>query len=699
MPDSREIALQNQEHFAYARDRGHLEFLRKADKCDDYIANRQWDEEVAAKLDRAGKPVITINKTLTSLAAVMGEQLAVESDTSFRSASGGNPETAAALDKVWINFSQNNNLEWLKSEMAADGFIRSRGFIDMRMRWNDNFKGDIQAKLVNSKNVVIDPDADTYDPDDWSQVFLTKWMNVQTLGRQYGKRFERELKARPESAFTNNYDMVDWEPDNFGGNALRDVYSQGDNNLKRMYRIVERQFKDIKNVECFLNPETGDMREIPDNWEHNRVNLVLEQYGWKIYRKEVEKIRWTVTVDDIVLFNDVSPYKHFTPIPFFPFFRYGTTIGIVENMLSPQDLLNKSTSQELHIVTQTANSGWIVKHGELMNMTLEELEDRGGEDGLVISINGNPKTDIEKIKPNQVPTGLDRISYKADEFLKETSMVSDSMRGFDRADVAAKAIQEKKQSGLISMAKPFSNLEFSQWMIARNFIDLVQAYMTEERVLQITSTNPLKEDEEVVVNQVTPEGNVVNDLTLGEYRAVIVPTSTRDTFEEGQFDSAMRMREAGIAIPDANVVQNSPLVDKADLVQTLKARDGMADPTESEKRMAEIDEQLKVMEAQEKEADIALKNAQAQLAQAKAASEGTGGAPGQGQGPDEAALVKVASDRELALKKIQNDAEQARRDRELEWRKHASTMKLEHDKIDANLEMKSAEKKSRRIEE
>ncbi|WP_230685339.1 hypothetical protein, partial [Streptococcus pneumoniae] len=92
-----------------------------------------------------------------------------------------------------------------------------------------------------------------------------------------------------------------------------------------------------------------------------------------------------------------------------------------------QELLNKTSSQELHVVNTTANSGYKVRSGSLTNMTPEELEQRGAETGIVIETNGDPESDVVKIQPNQVPAGLDRISYKAEEHIKTISGVSDYM--------------------------------------------------------------------------------------------------------------------------------------------------------------------------------------------------------------------------------------------------------------------------------
>ena len=36
----------------------------------------------------------------------------------------------------------------------------------------------------------------------------------------------------------------------------------------------------------------------------------------------------------------------------------------------------------------------------------------------------------------------------------------------------------------------------------------------------------------MAVNQATPEGQIINDLTLGEYDVVIATAPARDTFDE-----------------------------------------------------------------------------------------------------------------------------------------------------------------------
>lgn len=702
MAREKQVALENMDRFAYARDNGHLAIIEKMELCDRYFEGNQWDDAIRARLERLGKPVITINKVLATCAAIFGDQLQNRADVRFRPAKEGLADVANALDKVWMHIATTNNVDWLESEVAADGFIRSRGFFDVRMNFDDHIMGEARIKQLNSKNVVIDPDADTYDPDGWKECFVTRWLTANDIERLYGDSYARELRGRPQHAFTSQYDTVDWLPDSFGNKADNSAMNGADidDESRRLFRIIERQYKELRMRECFVDLETGDTRPIPEGWGRERIAMVMQQYNLGTYKKKVEEIRWTSSVDNIVLHDSFSPYRHFTPVPYFPFFRHGKTIGIVENLISPQDLLNKSISQELHIVNTTANSGWVMKNGSLINMTPEELEERGGEDGLVLVTAGGPK-DIDKIQPNQVPSGIDRLSFKADEGLKEVSMVSDSMRGFDRADVAAKAIQAKQSRGQVSLTKPFENLALTRKILARNVLDLVQTFYTETRVLDITGRNLTDQPEQITINEVTPEGEIVNDLTVGEYDVIISTVPARESVEQSQFMEALEMRQLGIMIPDDVLVEHSHLNRKNEIAERIKEANGGGDPSEAEQEMQQLDMELKRLELEEKRADTKVKNANALLNEVRAQKERME-AEGDGDTGEadkvEAELVKMAMERERMLEEITLQREKTEEEIDLMWAKfrlesrmNNARIELERDKAEGQQDI--AEKK------
>jgi len=632
MPIDSTTTIKNWNRYAYCRDNGHLDYVKKADKCERNYAGDQWDPVDKAKLDAVRRPALTINKIISTIGNVLGEQIYNRAETSFRPRSGAPAQTAEILTKVFKQISDNNQLDWKRSDMFADGVIGSRGYLDIRLSHTDSAQGEVCITNPNPKNVVLDPDGEEYDPDTWSEVFTTKWVTADDIAVLYTEADAELLRNRAMGMFQYGEDSVT-DRDRFGKQINPQQTSGHDeSNVIRNIRLLERQFRKLDKQKHFLSPETGDMRPVPEEFDRNRIAFYVQKYGFQVVTKLVRRIRWQAQADNVLLHDEWSPYKHLTIIPYFPIFRHGNTLGLVENLLGSQELLNKVSSQELHIANTTANSGWKAKAGSLTNMTVQELEEKGAQTGLVIEV--NDMDGLEKITPNAVPSALDRISYKAEEHIKTISGVSDSMQGFDREDVAAKAIQAKRQAGSTNQAKPLDSLTRSDYYVARATLDLVQEFYTEERLMTITHDEATGESQTFTINQANPEletgeetaenpyQEIVNDLTLGEYDVVVSSVPRRETLEDSQFEQAMSMREAGIMLPDSVMVDNSRLINKKDIIKQM-AGDQTSPEAQAQKALQQRGQAAEVAktegEAASKHADAGLKAAKTQETSVKAA--------------------------------------------------------------------------------
>ncbi len=312
----------------------------------------------------------------------------------------------------------------------------------------------------------------------------------------------------------------------------------------------------------------------------------------------MRKVRWTVTADTVVLFDDWSPYGHFTIVPYFPYFRRGKPFGMVRNLLSPQEQLNKITSQELHIVNTTANSGWIVENGSLSGMTADDLEEHGAETGLVLEFNRG-STPPAKIPPNQIPTGLDRLGQKAAANIKQISGISEAMLGMDSPEVSGVAIKQKQNRGSLLLQVPLDNLAKTRQYLAEKILQLVQAYYTEERIIQVTDeSDPYKPRKKLRVNEMSPEGAVINDLTIGEYDVIVGTAPARDNFDEMQFAEAIELRQVGVPIPDDMIVEYSHLSRKADIAERIRQMQGTAPPSEQQLQLQQFQMESQIRSTQ-----------------------------------------------------------------------------------------------------
>tara|TARA_X000001382_G_scaffold130053_1_gene123719 strand:- start:496 stop:2619 length:2124 start_codon:yes stop_codon:yes gene_type:complete len=589
--------------YTRARDSGHEEYIDMAKKCDMYYRGDQWDEFDMQQLDDQGRPALTINTILPTINAVLGEQSTKKADIQFKPRGGGNQDVADVLTKVYQQIADNNKLEWIENQVFSDGLIQDRGYFDVRIDFSDHIMGEVKIEAKDPLDILIDPDAKHYDPRTWNEIFESKWMSIDEVEEVYGQDKADKLRMLAETGTTLGADSMEYEEERYGDTDEHNYGQQfpGDPENARMLRairVIERQYYRLKECMFYLDPVTGDMRDVPYNWTKKKREQFADQFGLDIMTKTVRKVRWTVTADTVVLFDDWSPYKNFTIVPYFPYFRRGKPFGMVRNLLSPQEQLNKITSQELHIVNTTANSGWIVENGSLAGMTADDLEEHGAETGLVLEFNRG-STPPAKIPPNQIPTGLDRLGQKAAANIKQISGITDAMLGMDSAEVSGVAIQAKQNRGSTMLQVPLTNLAKTRQYLAESILQLVQSYYTEERIIQITDeTDPYKPRTALRVNEMTPEGEVINDLQLGEYDVIVSSAPARDNFDEMQFAEAISLRQVGVPIPDDMIVEYSHLSRKADVADRIRKMQGTAPPTEEQIQLQQFQMESQIRSTQ-----------------------------------------------------------------------------------------------------
>ena len=623
------ISKNNWERYKRARDNGHIDYVEMAKRCDAFYRGDQWDQADIAALDEEGRPALTINTILPTVNTVIGEQSTRRMDISFKPRRNTNEETAVVLNKLFKQIGDNNKLDWTESQIFTDGLIQDRGYFDIRMDFSDHLEGEVRIKAEDPLDILIDPDAKEWDPKTWDEVFKTRWMTTDEIEELYGQKKADKLRVIAENGSSYGMDSIEYEEQRYGDTNANLEYSGSTSpnipeevGAVRAIRVIERQHRKLMNCQFFVDDFTGDMREVPYGWSKQKRNKFASDYGLSVIEKLVKKVKWTVTADKVVLHDDWSPYSDFTIVPYFPYWRRGKPFGMVRNLLSPQEQLNKISSQELHIVNTTANSGWMVESGSLVGMTADDLEEHGAETGLVLEYNRGSALPA-KIPSNTIPTGLDRIAMKASFNIKEISGIGDSMLGTDKPEVSGVAIRAKQERGALMIQVPLDNLTKTRQYLAENVLGLIQNFYTEERVIQVTNEeDPMKPREPMMVNQMTPEGIVVNDLTIGEYDVIVSTAPARDNFDDIQFAQALELKQMGVPIPDDVIIEYSNLQRKNELARRIRVMTGQEPPTEEEAAIMQFQAEAQIRQIQltiaQLEAEVMRTQSEAQLNTAKA---------------------------------------------------------------------------------
>ena len=598
-PDERTIARANWDRFDYVNNRGHRTYCERAQRLEQLFlgGGEQWRAADREKMLAEGRYPIEINEIADAVNTILGFQINNRVAIGLTPRRDASTASAEKMQKVLMKKKDELDYAHLESEMFADGLIQQRGYLDLRVRYDENLNGEPTLELLDPMDVIPDPDAKTYDPDGWADVTISRWLTADEIEADYGPEKAKAItdyygEAIGEEDF-GEYHTNGEERNRFGdpNEDTYDTVAPADEVQLRTrivrYRVVDRQYWRMDRSAVMGYWPTGDVRPM-GNASKQQIQQALRA-GVIMLRRPHRRIRWTISTATVVLHDDWSPYSHFSVIPFFPVFRRGKTRGLVDNLEGPQELLNSSVSTVNQIVRNTANSGYTVEQNTLTNMTTDDLETEGSRNGVVIE-HRQGTAPPKKLEPNQIPTGIRDLVTFGSEKIKGVSGATDAMRGQGGKNQSGVAGQVQQFAAQLSSAKTIDNLGRSRRIFVRLLIEQLQQTLTEPQVMLITETSMTGKqvESELYINQPDPVDGSIFDPTAGEYDYAFTDQPAHVTFQNSQFDQAMRMKEAGISIPDWVPVKHSNLTDKREVMEEMRApkHDPVAE-ADAKKKLAE----------------------------------------------------------------------------------------------------------------
>ena len=164
---------------------------------------------------------------LPTINAVLGEQSTRRMDVNFKPRGRGKQEVADVLDRLFMQISDNNKLEWAESQVFADGLIQDRGWFDIRIDFDDHIQGEVRITAKDPLDILIDPDAKEYDPRTWNEVFESRWMSLDEIEETYGQKKADQLRVAVEQGSVLGTDSVEHEENRYGDTTTGVEYNQG----------------------------------------------------------------------------------------------------------------------------------------------------------------------------------------------------------------------------------------------------------------------------------------------------------------------------------------------------------------------------------------------------------------------------------------------------------------------------------------
>jgi len=567
--DESETALVGKlEKFWREAEEGNESWLQRAIKNYDFYCGKQWDAKTLAALKKEKRPALTINHILPTVNLLSGMERENRNDIHVLPRKGGSQVVADVFTGLAKHSMDLSNGEFEQSMQFLDGGIGGKGWVKLDISYEkDIINGDLNMSRVSSFDVKEDPNAKTYDLNRTAKYVIEYF---------WGDKEQTALlwpnKAEELEGYLEDYCRI-------GGRDIFEIPGVKQTDEDKLephnfrYRIKETWWKTYKR-QLFLI-DKSNLQFIPVHKSQEHVLDALLTKDRELAEKERRPLRYntiervipvmnvTTTLGDIVLENIEDPFSGLTLFPFIRFCPYwadGYTFGVVDNLVSPQEEINKTSSGILHILNRTANTGWLNK--KINGAVKSVLETFGSKAGVVIEYADVPPT---KIEPNQLPQGHFVHKQDAVNNIDRISGVNSANKGQEVKQESGIANLRRQQQGMVISNVVFDNYKYTQQIFGETLIEFIRhsnVYSPQE-IAEICIEEKMKIDPQQLLQ-------AIKSFRVGHYGIKVSQRPSSPTIRLANFEMLARLTEAGFPIPIEFLLESMDVSRKDEMIAIIQ---------------------------------------------------------------------------------------------------------------------------------
>lgn len=472
---------------------------------------------------------------------------------------------------LWA-MTKDNTLETISE--AFDGAVTTgMNLLSVWMDYReDPINGNIRVDNVSYNGYLIDPFFKKHDLSDcnfiWTRKWLTKTQIKSLLPDEASKLDEISSRGTRDGKFQ----------------YMPESYSFGQEDLLTYDEYWYRTYRKQKLV---VDINTGETME----WQGTDEDLELFVQKFQeitVIEQDIPTCKLGIVVQGKVMFHGVNPMGTdlypFVPVlgyyePQLPDFPWRIQ-GVVRGLRDAQYLYNRRKVIELDILESQINSGWKYKENALVNPDDVFLNGQGR--GLALKEEAS-MMDAEQIQAPQVPPSMIELSKILGEEIQQISGVNEELLGSAEDDKSGILSMLRQGAGLTTLQVLFDQLDMSQKLLGRIFIDLIQYNFSPGKIQRIIAEKP------------SPQ---FYSKAFGKYDAVVEEGLNTSTQRQMQFKQLLSLRELGVPVPTNLLIESSTLQNKQQLIEAIEQQE------QQQQQMQQLQMQMAMQEQQAKIKDL-----------------------------------------------------------------------------------------------
>ncbi len=481
---------------------------------------------------------------------ISGHQRRNRKSTVCTPVENGDAETADQFTKIlmWVN-TQESVLETI-SDSFHGSLVTGMNLLQVWMDYRtDPISGNIRVDNCSYNSFLIDPYFRKADLSDcnfiWKRSFMTKRQIISLL---------------PDSAETISGMMGNDSGTGRDGKFqfMPESYNYG---MKNLLTYDEYYYRDYRTQRVLADAQTGEVMEWKSD-DEEALKAFLKMYPQvTVINQEIATVRLAIVVQGKVMYDGPQP-NGIDLYPFVPVFAYyepqmpyypWRIQGVVRGLRDAQYLYNRRKMIELDILESQINSGWVYKEDALVNPKDVFLSGQGR--GLALKAEAQ-MTDVQQIVAPQIPPSMIELSKILAQEVQEISGVNEELMGSATDDKAGILSMLRQGAGLTTLQILFDNLDHAQKLLGRLMIDLIQANFTPGKIQKILEGE-----------QPAPQ---FYNKAFGVYHAAVEEGLNTTTQRQMQMAQLLQLREAGLPISDADLMESSTIQGKKKIMENME---------------------------------------------------------------------------------------------------------------------------------
>jgi len=471
------------------------------------IEGAQWPAAIRAEREADGRPCITTNKMPTFIDQVVGDQRMNRPSIKVIPVDDKADVAIAGILGGWIKHVQQVS----KSDTAIDhGFEHAVacGYGAMRVVTefvsDDSFDQDARIKKIDNALAVFWGKHSEYDCSDAPYCFIISDMDRDEFKEIYG------------------HDPM--------------PFNQADSQFIEGWCTAST----VRLAEYFVKePVTKTIYQLDDGTIVDKLgkgDVVVKKRKSNGY-----KIKWYLLSGNKI--EDEKDWVGKKYIPVIPIWGKELNVGgkrkirgLIRNAKDPQRMYNYWNSCDTEMVALAHKAPYILTPKQVAGHE-PQWQEAHKKNFAYLLANADEKAPgwPHREPPPQASSAMVEKIRQADQEMRDTMGLQKASLGMQSNERSGVAIQERKKEGDIGTFAFIDNLARSIEHLGRVLVDVAPGILDTERIIRLGLEGGLQKFEAINI-ETTPEGPIVNDLSIGTYDVVVTvgPSFTTQRTEARQ---------------------------------------------------------------------------------------------------------------------------------------------------------------------